>query len=142
MTLVRWDPFRDLLSLQRRLNTVATEADDDHGKAAWAPPVDIFERGDDLVLRAELPGVEQGDIDISVENNTLVLRGQRKGEQELNDENAYRRERVFGLFTRSFALPKTIDPEKIAASYKNGVLEVRLPKAEQAKSRKITVEAA
>jgi HSP20 family protein len=138
MTLVKWDPFRDLLSLNRRMSLWPSE----DACGTWAPSVDIFEHDDNLVIRAELPGVERDDIDISVENNTLVLRGERKREKELKEENAYRLERVFGVFTRSFSLPKTVDPQGIAASYKNGVLEIRLPKAEAAKPRKVEIEAA
>ena len=140
MTLVRWNPFGDLLSLHGSWSPGTTETEARHG--SWAPAVDIFERDDNLIIRAELPGVEQQAIEINVENNTLVLRGERKRDGELEDENAYRLERVFGVFTRSFTLPKTVAPDGIAASYKNGVLEIRLPKAEQAKSRKIAVEAA
>jgi HSP20 family protein len=108
----------------------------------WAPQVDIFEKGDDLVICAELPGLEQDDVDISIENNILMLRGERKRKTEFEEKDAYRLERTFGAFTRSFSLPKTVDSARISASYKNGVLELTLPKAEQAKPRKIEIQAA
>ncbi len=105
------------------------------------PPVDIFERGDDLIIRAEVPGLDKNEIDISVEDNRLVIKGERKREREFNEENAYRLERAFGTFMRSFLLPKTVDSSKISASYTNGVLEITLPKAETAKPRKVQIEA-
>ena len=140
MTLVRWDPFRDLMGLHQRFTQPAVGSDDSYG--SWAPTVDIFERGDDLVIRAELPGVERDDIDVRVEDNTLMLSGERKRESEFDEENAYRLERVYGKFLRSFRLPKTVDATRIEASYKNGVLEISLPKAEEARPRKIDISAA
>ncbi len=139
MTLVKWDPFRDLLSLHNRISTPFAGANDAYG--SWMPPVDIFERGDDLVIRAEVPGLDKNEIDISVEDNRLVIKGERKREREFNEENAYRLERAFGTFMRSFLLPKTVDSSKISASYTNGVLKVTLPKAEAAKPRKVEVKA-
>ncbi len=136
MTVVRWDPFRDLMNRQRLTSGI----DDAYG--TWAPVVDIFEMGGDLVIRAEVAGLEMDDVDISVENNTLTLRGERKREAELDEKDAYRLERSFGIFTRSFILPKTVDSARISASYKNGVLEMRLPKVEQVKPRKIEIKAA
>ncbi len=106
------------------------------------PAVDIVEQGDDLVIRAELPGVARDDIEVRVEDNTLVLSGERKREKECDEEQAYRVERSYGSFVRSFRLPKTVDAAKIAASYQNGVLEVRLPKAEEARPRRIQINAA
>jgi len=140
MTLVRWDPFHDLLNLQQRWNRRATESENSYG--AWAPLVDIFDRDDDLVISAELPGVAKEDIDVQVEDNTLTLRGERKRETEHKDGETYRMERVYGKFVRSFKLPKTVDAKRIAASFKNGVLEISLPKAEETKPKKIDVKAA
>ena len=136
MTLVRWDHFRDLMNLQQHLTS---RAEDSYG--TWAPVVDIFEKGDDLVICAEVPGLEQDDVDINIENNILVLRGERKRKTEFEERDAYRLERTFGVFTRSFSLPKTVDSDRISASYKNGVLELTLPKVEQAKPRKIEIRA-
>ena len=137
MTLVRWDTFRDLMELRQRMTSGLEDA-----YGTWAPPVDIFEQGDNLVIRAEVPGMEKDDVDISIENNTLVLRGERKREANFEGKDAYRLERSFGVFTRSFALPKTVDSARITASYKNGVLELTLPKAEEAKQRRIEIRAA
>ena len=140
MTLVKWDPFRDLANLHQRMSNQIGGTSDAYG--SWAPPVDIFEKGDDLVIRAELPGVDKKEIDISVEDNRLVIQGERNREQEFDENNAYRLERTFGSFVRSFMLPKTVDASKISATYLNGVLEITLPKAEAAKPRKVKIEAA
>ena len=140
-TITRWDPFRDLASLQTRLNSLLSDTngstEDSYGP--WRPPVDIFERGDDLVIRAELPGIKTDDIDIRVENNTLPLRGERKHESEVEDGKAYRLERSFGTFTRSFSLPTTVDSAAISAKHADGILEIVLPKVEQAKPRRIEI---
>lgn len=143
MTLVRWDPFRDLVNVHGGLGRLFRGLEGPEvGYGAWAPPVDIFERGDDLVIRAELPGVTREEIDIRAENGRLVLKGERKRSAEARDQNTYREERVYGSFTRSFSLPTTVDTARIAASYKDGVLEVVLPKAEEAKPKKIAIQAA
>lgn len=144
MTVARWDPFRDLLTLQNRINQALSDspshwaADDAYG--AWAPPVDIFEKGDDLIIRAELAGVRRDDIDVRVEENMLVLSGERKKDEELEEGKAYRVERTFGPFTRRFALPTTVDPTRISARYVDGLLDVTLPKSEKAKPRKIAID--
>lgn len=141
MNITRWDPIRELASLQTRLNSVLAEpheaAESSYGP--WSPAVDIFERGDDLVIRAELPGVKSDDIDIRVENNTLTLRGERRQEDELREGKAYRLERTFGAFTRSFSLPTTVDSSRISAKHSAGVLEIVLPKVEHAKPRRIEI---
>ena len=103
MKLVRWNPFGDLLSLHDHLSS-----DSDR---AWSPFVDVFERGDDLVIRAEVPGVDRKDIEVRVENDTLVIRGERKRDPELSEANTYRQERYYGAFTRRFSLPKGLDPD-------------------------------
>jgi len=142
MTLVRFDPFRDLSTLQNRMNRLFNDplsqntGDDSHG---WAPTVDIFERGDDLVLRAEVPGVRKEALDLSVEGNVLTLRGNRVREEKIAEQSYHRTERSYGSFTRSFTLPSTVDATNIAASYKDGVLDVVLPKADTAKPKKIEV---
>ena len=140
MTLVKWDPFRDLANLHQRMSTQFGGTNDAYG--TWAPPVDIFEKGDDLVIRAELPGLEKKDIDIHVEDNRLVIQGERTRDQELDENNAYRLERAFGSFVRGFMLPKTVDASKISATYVDGVLEIKLPKAEAAKPQKVEIAAA
>ena len=135
MIVVRWDPFKDLLRY------VPNAAPTSEG-ARWQPAVDVFERDDVLVFRAELPGIDKEDIDVSVEDGVLTLSGTRKRDAELDDHSAYRLERSFGAFERKFSLPRGLDVTKIKAVHKNGLLEVSLPKAEEARSRKITVEAA
>lgn len=140
MTLVRWDPFREFMNLQRRFGHGMSDSDDYYG--AWAPAVDIFEKGDDLVIRAEIPGVDKDDVDITVRNNSLTLRGERKREQEITEENSYRLERSYGNFVRSFTLPRTVDASRISARYSNGVLDIVLPKAEEAKPKKIEIATA
>jgi HSP20 family protein len=146
MTLVRWDPFRDLVGIQERLNRLLVDSAPrqagDEGYGAWVPPVDIFERGDDLVIRAEVPGVDRADIDVRVENGVLQIRGERKSDTEIHEKTAYRLERVYGLFTRSFTLPTSVDPSRISAKYRDGVLEVALPKVEAAKPKRVQIEAA
>ena len=129
------------MNLQQQMRQQLTSSGEDF-YGPWVPVVDIFEKGDDLVICAELPGLEQDDVDISIENNTLVLRGERKRKTEFEEKDAHRLERTFGVFTRSFTLPKTVDSDRISASYKNGVLELTLPKVEQAKLRKIEIKAA
>jgi HSP20 family protein len=129
-----------LLNLHQHLVGPGLGSNDAYG--TWVPPVDIFEQGDDLIIRAEVAGVDKDAIDISVEDNRLMLSGERKREREFDDDNAYRLERSFGSFTRSFVLPKTVDATRISAQYRNGVLEIRLPKAEAAKPRKVEIGAA
>ena len=124
MKLVHWDPFRDLNS------------------RSWAPAVDIFEKDDDLILRAEVPGVERDALDVKVEDNTLILSGERARDKDHDENQSYRRERASGSFVRSFVLPETVDPTHIAAAYKNGILEIRIPKAEEAKPRQIEIKVA
>ena len=109
---------------------------------AWAPPVDIFERQDHLVIRAEVPGVLMEDMDVRIENGVLTLHGERKQEGDIKEGDAHRMERVYGQFTRSFSLPTTVDAEKVTATYKDGVLEVTVPKAETAKPKSIEIKAA
>jgi HSP20 family protein len=122
------------------MHRLTSEVEDTY--ATWAPLVDIFEMGDDVVIRAELPGLEKDDVDISVENNTLMLRGERKRETGFEEKGAYHLERSFGKFSRSFTLPKTVDPTRISASYRNGVLELTIPKVAEAKPRKIEIKVA
>lgn len=126
MTLVRWDPFQELAGWSR----------------AWAPAVDIFERDHDLVFRAELPGVGKDDIEVGIENGVLTLHGERKRTSGADQGNVYRLERAYGTFTRRFTLPTTVDSSKVQAVYKDGVLEVTVPKLEAAKPRKIQIQAA
>ncbi len=143
MQLVRWDPLRELVAMSNRLNSTFNDpytprAEDSFG--AWAPPVEIFEKQDHLVIRAEIPGVQAKDMDVRIENGVLTLQGERKQETEIREETAYRMERVYGTFTRSFSLPTTVDASKVTATCKDGVLEVTVPKAESAKPKKVEIK--
>ena len=148
MAIVRWEPFRDLVSLQDRMNRLfddsfrgvsrATEEDWALG-GSWAPAVDIFEHEGNIVLKAELPGVDTKDVDVRVENNVLTLRGERKFDNEVKRENYHRVERAYGTFTRSFTLPAVVDTGNIKAEFKEGVLRVTLPKREEAKPKQIAI---
>jgi len=142
MTLVRWDPFQELASWSNRLNRSINEGRTEDTFGAWAPAVDIFEKDHNLLIRAELPGLKREDIEISMENGVLTLHGERKRESEVEESNAYRLERIYGAFTRSFSLPTTVDSSKIQAVYKDGVLEVTVPKLEAAKPKKVQIQAA
>jgi len=144
LTVSRWDPYRDLYTLQHRINQAFGEtglaaARDAEGFGAWLPPVDVVEEGDNLIFRAELPGVSRDDIEVKVENGTLTLRGEKRQEKETTADSAHRIERVYGTFHRSFTLPSSVDAEKIKARYRDGVLELVLPKADQAKPRRIAI---
>src|SRR5882672_1007736 len=146
MTLTKWDPFRDLLSLQDRMNRLFDESvrnvkpgDEALSSAIWSPAVDIYETDDEVVVKAELPEVNQKDIDIQIENNTLILRGERKFNKETKKENFHRIERAYGTFSRSFTLPGTIDQEKVRADYKDGILKISMPKREETRPKQIKV---
>ncbi len=128
MTIVRWDPFRDF-----GFTTPST----------WVPPVDIFQTdAHELVLKAELPDMSRDDIDINIENFVLTIKGEKKASSEAKDEQYHHTERRYGSFTRSFSLPQTVDSNRVAAEYKNGVLTVRLPLREEAKPRSIKIDVA
>jgi HSP20 family protein len=128
MTLVRWDPFRDF-----GFTTGAT----------WVPPVDVFQTGEhELVLKAELPDMSREDIDVSVENFVLTIKGEKKLASEVKEDQYQHIERRYGAFSRSFSLPRTVDSSKVAADYRNGVLTIRLPLREEAKPRQIKVDVA
>ncbi len=146
MNLIRlstWDPFRDILGFQDRFNRPLGDTQGHlssiEGFGAWIPPVDVIEKDDRLIFRAEIPGVNRDDIDVNVENGTLVLRGEKKQETQVDNESAHRVERSYGSFSRSFALPTSVAADRITANYRDGVLEVVLPKAEEAKPRKIKI---
>jgi HSP20 family protein len=149
MTLVRWsDPFREFAQLQDRINRVFSDTygRDDEGlltSGTWVPPVDIYQNGEhEVVLKAELPDMTREDIDITVDNGTLTIRGEKKFSNDVKEESFSRIERRYGVFSRSFSLPQTVDAAKVGAEYKNGVLTVRLPLREEAKPRQIKVDVA
>jgi HSP20 family protein len=147
MTIVRWDPFREMAQLQDRMNRVINDA---YGRSGadegfmttgeWVPPVDIYADGDhELVLKAELPEMTLDDIDVSVDNGALTIKGEKKLSNDFKQDQFHRIERRYGTFSRSFALPQTVDANKVAAEYKQGVLTVRLPLREEAKPRQVKV---
>lgn len=145
-SLSRWDPFRDMSKAQEQMNRFLEDAflrrTSDSSLTTWAPEVDIHETGDALVLEADLPGMEEKDLDVRVENNTLTIRGDRKFEKKVSEENYLRVERSYGSFSRSFSLPHTFDAESVQADYRNGVLTIRVPKREEAKPRQVKVNVA
>lgn len=141
MNIVRFDPFNSFCGVNKGLSRFFKEWEDESPRVSsnWRPSVDIFEDDDKLVLSVEVPGVDKKDIKINVENNVLSISGERKFEQEEKKDNFRRIERRFGSFYRSFTLPRAVDTEKIEATTKNGVLEITLPKREEAKPRQIEV---
>ena len=147
MAIVRWlDPFRDLSSIQERMNQIFEDAlarsrgrEEGLRSGMWTPAVDIYENNDSVVVKAELPGVEKDQISVEVKDGILSLRGERKFEKEVKEESYHRIERSYGSFQRSFSLPVSVDQEKVTAHFRNGVLEVTLPKKEQAKPKQIQV---
>ena len=145
MSIVRYDPFRDLRTLQEEVNRLFSTnltrgfGEEGIGRGAWNPSVDIFENKDQIVLEAELPGMKREDFELSVENNVITLRGERRFEKKDETDNYHRVERSYGAFTRSFTLPTTVSAEGATAEYTNGVLRVTLPKREEAKSRRIEI---
>ena len=147
MAIVKVDPFREFAAMQERMNRLFGDVylrDEDTGvRGSWTPVVDIFESENrDLVLRAELPGMSREDIEVTVENNALILKGNKKFDAEVKEESYRRIERTYGTFHRSFTLPTTVDTSKVSADYKNGVLTVRLPFRDEARPRTINVDVA
>jgi HSP20 family protein len=150
MAIVRWEPFRELLSTQDRFNQLFNQAfsqafgpeGQELGSRTWAPPVDIYENDHELVIKAELPGIDPKDVEVRVENNTLFIKGERKFEKETNEGNYHRVERSYGSFSRSFTLPSTVNTENAQAEYKDGVLSLKLTKREEAKPKTIQIQVA
>jgi HSP20 family protein len=142
-TIARLEPFRGLSTLQDQFNRLFNESFRTHGEESalttWAPAVDIYETPNELVVKADLPDVNEKDIDVRVENNLLTIRGERKFEKSVSEDNFLRVERAYGSFSRSFSLPNTLNADAIAAEYKNGVLTVTLPKREETKPRQVKV---
>src|SRR6266446_4113375 len=145
MAVIRWDPFRDMNVLQDRMNRLFEDAG--HGwrssepsaTTAWSPAVDIFETEGEIVVKAELPGMERKDITLNLENNVLTLRGERRFQKETKDDNYHRIERSYGNFSRSFSIPAVVDEEKLRADDKDDVLKIVQPKKEQSKPKQIKI---
>src|SRR3989454_3763848 len=142
-TITRWEPFRGVNTLQDQFNRLFSDVFDrkaeESSLTAWAPAVDIYETGHELVVKADLPEVDPKDLDIRVENNVLTIRGERKFEKKVNEDNYLRAERAYGSFSRSFSLANSVNAEAIKADYHNGVLTLTLPKREEAKPKQIKV---
>lgn len=146
MSITRYDPFRDLRGLQDEVNRLFStnlsrsfSDDESIARGAWTPNVDIYENKDQIVLEAELPGMKREDFELTIENNVLTLRGERRFEKKEENDNYHRVERAYGSFTRSFTLPQTVSAEGATAEYKNGVLRVTLHKREEVKARRIEI---
>ncbi len=143
-TITRWEQPRGLTSLQDQVNRLfednfTRERSAHADLATWAPPVDIYETENELVLKADLPGLVNEDIDVRVENNMLTIRGERKFEKDVNEDNYLRVERAFGPFTRSFSLPNTVSSESVRAEYRHGVLTLQMAKREESKPKQIKI---
>jgi HSP20 family protein len=142
-TLSRFEPFRGATTLQDQINRLLSEAfdrtSDEANLTTWAPAVDIYETEHELVVKADIPEIKPEELDIRVENNILTIRGERKFEKEVSENNYLRVERSYGSFSRSFSLANTVNAEAIKADYKNGVLTLSIPKREEAKPKQIKV---
>jgi HSP20 family protein len=149
MALIRWEPARELATIQNEMNRLFGTFFDDPGRGGetaqplrrWIPAMDLVETEGDFVLRADLPGLTESDVNIELEDNVLTISGERKANTEERKEGYYRVERAFGAFSRSLTLPEGVDPEKVRAHFDRGVLEVTVPKPEQRKPRKVTISA-
>ena len=144
--LTRWDPLRELATLQNRMNRFVRESyspsespEEALTTTGFAPAVDVYEDEHNVTLKIEVPGIDENDIDVRIENNTLTVHGERKFEKEEKEENFRRVERQYGSFTRSFTLPSSVDPGQVSAHYDNGVLKIKLAKKAEAKPKQIKV---
>ncbi|MGB9629146.1 MAG: Hsp20/alpha crystallin family protein [Thermodesulfobacteriota bacterium] len=145
MVHVKWEPFRDLMAMQDRMTRLFDETlsrifKEEMPRRVWSPPVDIVDREKEVVIKMDLPEMDQNEIDIKVEENALIVQGERKFIKDTSDENYIQIERPYGTFQRTFSIPRTIDQEKIKASYKEGVLRITLPKKEMSLPKQILVE--
>lgn len=146
MQLVRWNPMNEMFSFRRPLSRVfddfflpRTTTEDGSLTWGWNPVVDIYDNEDNIVIKAELPGVSKEDIEIDIKDRVLMLKGERSADNEAKEDDYYRRERTYGRFERSFTLPANVDPDKIKADYNDGVLKIEVPKPENQKPKQITV---
>ena len=142
MAITRWDPFREVAALQNRVNSLFRDFNEGESSLTttnFIPAVDIYEDEKRIVLKLEVPGIPEKDLDVTVENNTLVVKGERKFEKEEKEENFHRIERRYGSFSRAFTLPTTVETENIDAKYENGVLKLELKKKPEAQPKQIKV---
>jgi len=145
MAITRWDPFREVVALQNRVNSLfcdLNDGDETAAAASFVPAVDIYEDPQKVVLKLEVPGIEQKDLDVRVENHTLTVKGERKLEAEEKEQNFHRIERRYGSFFRAFTLPSTVDTENVKASYNAGVLKLELAKKPEAQPKQIEIKVA
>jgi HSP20 family protein len=148
MKVTQWSPGRDFAQLQDRINRLFSDTYGRSGEeglmtqGAWMPPVDIYQSGHEIVVKAELPDVKVQDIQVTVDQSTLTIKGEKKMTDDVKEDQIQRSERYYGTFSRSFILPPNVDASKLSAEYKNGVLTVRVPLREEAKPRQIEVQAA
>lgn len=147
MALIRWDPFRDLLTLQDRMDRLFQDSmtrnrgyEESLAPGFWSPPVDIYETDDAVILKAELAGLNKNDVTIEVKDSTLILRGERKFEKDVKEENYHRIERSYGAFSRTFSLPQTVDQANVSATFKDGLLEIKIPKVRDARPKQIEIK--
>jgi HSP20 family protein len=145
MVHVKWEPFRDLMAMQDRMTRLFDETlsriwKEEVPRGVWSPPVDIMEKGSEVILKMDIPEMNQNEIEIKVEENTLIIQGERKFVKESSDTNYLQIERPYGTFQRTFAIPRGIDQEKIKAAYKDGVLRVVLSRREEVRPKKILLE--
>lgn len=146
MDLIRWNPWNEMVSMRERMNALFNDSlfrpdrrEDDAAMGLWYPSVDMFEKDDQVVIKAELPGLEKKDINLEINNGVLTLKGERKYDNEVKEGNFYRREMSYGKFIRSFTLPAEVDADKIKAEFQNGLLTVEVPKSEAQKPKQIKV---
>ncbi len=146
MAITRWDPYREVVALQNRVNSLFRDmnggGDDPVAASSFVPAVDIYEDPQKVVLKLEVPGIDQKDLDVRVENHTLTVKGERKFEAEEKEENFHRIERRYGSFYRAFTLPNTVDTENVSASYNAGVLKLELKKKAEAQPKLIEIKVA
>jgi HSP20 family protein len=146
MNLVRWSPYGEMTAMKNRINRMFSEPywatrrmDDDSDMGMWNPAVDLYEKDDHFVIKAELPGVDKKNISIDLKDRMLTISGERSYENEAKEENYYRRERSYGKFQRAFTLPADVDSDKITADFRDGLLQVEVPKPEQQKPKQVTI---
>ena len=146
MDLIRWNPWKEMGSLREHMNWLLSDSlfrsdrrEDDVAMGLWHPSVDMFEKDDKVVIKAELPGLEKKDLSVEINNGVLTLKGERKYDNEVKEENFFRREMSYGKFIRSFTLPAEVDADKIKAEFQNGLLTVEVPKSEAHKPKQIKV---
>ncbi len=146
MAIVKWDPFRDMITMKDRMDRLFEDslnrfrgAAEDMTHSTWSPAVDIYETVDDIVIKAEIPGVNKKDISVEIKDNSLYLKGERKFKKDIKEENYHRMERSYGSFCRIFSLPTSVKQDEIKAKFKNGVLQISIPKVEEETEKAVNI---